>query len=290
MSQALLDSFCRSLMRRNVSGYTLRNYRHAVADFMQRVSKELMAVTFREVAHFVEQLQAQGFAAKTINSKLSAVHQFYDYLHHDHVLGLVNPVRRRDFLREPRPLPRAANAEELALLFQQIRSVRDRALFLVLLRSGLRVAEVVGVELRDVDLRGQTLQVRVAKNRRERLVYLSPDTLEAVAAYLAHRGWPREGKLFVSEKGRSKGHSLSIRGVQKRFERYAQQAGVRLSCHGLRHSLATQLLNQGVRLAVVQELLGHARVTSTQRYARLANRRVREEYFVGMGRILGTEA
>jgi len=81
--------------------------------------------------------------------------------------------------------------------------------------------------------------------------------------------------------------SLSIRGVQKRIEGYARCAGVRVSCHMLRHSLATQLLNQGVRLVVVQELLGHATVTSTQRYARLANRRVREEYFAGMQKILG---
>lgn len=258
-----------------------------MADFLQGVGTELTAATFREVAHFVEQLQAQGFAAKTINSKLSALRQFYDYLHHAHVPGLLNPVRQRDFLREPRPLPRAASAAELALLFRHIHSVRDRALFLVLLRSGLRVAEVVGVELRDVALRGQTLQVRVAKNRRERLVYLSPDTRGALVEYLAPRGWPREGKLFVSEKGGTKGRNLSIRGVQKRLERYAQQAGGRLSCHGLRHSLATHLLNQGVRWAVGQELLGHTRVTSTQRYARLANRRVREEYFAGMRRLLG---
>lgn len=71
--------------------------------------------------------------------------------------------------------------------------MRDRALFLVLVRSGLRVAEVVGVELWDLALRGQTLQVRVAKNRRERLVYLSPDTRGALVEYLAPRGWPGKG-------------------------------------------------------------------------------------------------
>jgi len=151
----------------------------------------------------------------------------------------------------------------------------------------LRVAEVVGVELPDVDLSRQTLRVRDAKNRRERLVYLSPDTVRTVEEYLAHRGWPQDGKVFVGEKGQTKGRSLSVRGVQKRLEGYARRAGVAISCHVLRHSLATHLLNQGVRLVVIQELLGHAHVTSTQRYARLANRRVREEYFQGMEKILG---
>lgn len=259
-----------------------------MAEFSQEVDEAPHTVTFADVAHFVEHLQAKGLAAKTINCKLSAVRQFYEYLRHDQMPEVVNPVRKRDFLREPRPLPRAASEEELGKFFAQIRSVRDRAMFLVLLRSGLRVSEVISLELRDVDLRRQTVRVREGKNRRERLVYLSPDTVRAVGEYLEQRGWPREGKLFVSEKGQTKRRSLSIRGVQKRLEGYARRAGVRISCHGLRHSLATHLLNQGVRLVVVQELLGHAHVTSTQRYARLANRRVREEYFEGMRKILGT--
>ena len=287
MNPELLSHFHRYLRRRNVSGYTVRNYVQAVTEFSQCVNQPLQTVTFVEVGRYVERLQERRLAAKTINGKLSAVRQFYAYLQQDHLPGLVNPVRRRDFLREPRPLPRAASAEDLAQLFSQIHSVRDRALCLVLLRSGLRVAEVVGVELPDIDLSRQTLRVRDAKNRRERLVYLSPDTVRTVEEYLAHRGRPTEGKVFVGEKGQTKGRSLSVRGVQKRLEGYARRAGVAISCHVLRHSLATHLLNQGVRLVVIQELLGHAHVTSTQRYARLANRQVREEYFKGMERILG---
>jgi len=287
MSQPLLTCFRRYLGRRNFSGYTVRHDLHAVAQVHQVVDQALPAVTAADVARVVEHLQAQGVAAKTIHGKLSAVRQFYEYLRHDHMPGLVNPVRQRDFLKEPRPLPRAASDGELINIWAQIRSARDRALFLVLLRSGIRVSEVVGLEIMDVDLWRHTLRVREGKNRRERLVYLSPDTAGVLAEYLEQRGWPRAGKLFVSDKGRTQGQSLSIRGVQKRIEGYARCAGVRVSCHRLRHSLATQLLNQGVRLVVVQELLGHATVTSTQRYARLANRRVREEYFAGMQKILG---
>jgi site-specific recombinase XerD len=287
MDQPLLLSFHRYLRRRNFSGYTVRNYLHAVAQFHHVVGHPPLAVTSAEVAHFVEHSQAKGLAAKTINCTLSAVRQFYEYLRHDHLPGLVNPVRRRDFLKEPRPLPRAASEGHLINLWAEIHSARDRGLFLLFLRSGVRVSEVVGLDVRDVDLRQQTLRVREGKHRRERLVYLSPDTVRVLAEYLEERGWPLAGKLFVSDKGRTRGQSLSIRGVQKRIDGYARRAGVRVSCHMLRHSLATQLLNQGVRLVVVQELLGHSSVTSTQRYARLANRRVREEYFAGMRKILG---
>jgi site-specific recombinase XerD len=287
MSQPLLTSFRRYLQRRNFSGYTVRNYVRAIAEFRQAVDHALPAVTWAEVARFVERLQAEGLAAKTINCKLSAVRQFYEYVRNDHLPDLKNPVRKRDFLKEPKPLPRAASAEQLVSIWTQIRSVRDRALFLVLWRSGVRVSEAIGLELGDVDLRRYTVRIREGKNRRERVIYLSPDTMQALEAYLEQRGWPRAGQLLVSEKGPTQGCSLSIRGVQKRIERYARHAGVQISCHTLRHSLATQRLNQGVRLVVVQELLGHTTVMSTQRYARLANRRVREEYFEGMRKIVG---
>ena len=132
MNPELLSHFHRSLRRRNVSRYTVRNYVQAGIEFSQYVSESLQTVTFVEVGRYVERLQARGLAAKTINSKLSAVRQFYAYLQHDHLPGLVNPVRPRDFLREPRPLPRAASEADLARLFSQIHSLRDRALCLVL--------------------------------------------------------------------------------------------------------------------------------------------------------------
>jgi site-specific recombinase XerD len=113
MSQQLLTSFRRDLGRRNFSGYTVRNYLHAVAQFHQVVDQALLAVTYADVARVVEHLQAQGVAAQTMNGKLSAVRQFYAYLLHDHTPGLVNPVRRRDLLKEPRPLPRAASEGDL---------------------------------------------------------------------------------------------------------------------------------------------------------------------------------
>ena len=278
--------FRRYLLRRNFSRYTVRNYMRALSDFRQSIHCRLSTVTYVEVAQYVEHLQAQGLAAKTINCRLSAVRQFYDFLKQDYLPHLVNPIRERSFLKEPHPLPCPASEEELSEFFAQIHSVRDRALCLILLRSGLRVAEVVSLEVQDVDLRRQTLLVREGKGRRGRLVYLSNDTITALQECLRSRSWRRESKLFVSEKGQNKGRSLSIRGVQKRIQTYARRAGVTLSGHRLRHSFATQLLNQGVRLVALQELLGHAQIATTQRYARLANRRVREEYFAGMNKIL----
>ena len=287
MNRLWLSRFRRYLQRRNFSRYTVRNYLHALAMFLRAVGKKRPeAVTEQDVARYIELLQAQRLVAKTINGRLSAIRQFYEFIKRDYNSESINPVRSWDFLKEPRPLPGAANEEDLIRFFSQIRSLRDRALCFVLLRSGLRVSEAVGLEVRDVDLRRQALKVRLGKNQRERQVYLSNDTVSVLWKYLAQRGWPEQGRLFVSEKGTTLHQSLSVRGVQKRMETYARRAGVQINCHMLRHTMATQLLNQGVRLVVIQELLGHSKVETTQRYARLVNRRVREEYFAGMNKIV----
>jgi site-specific recombinase XerD len=287
MSPPRLTSVRRSLGRRNVSGDPGRHSLHAVAPCHQVVDQALPAVTAADVARFLAHVQAQGVAAQTMHGNRSAVRQFSAYVRHDHMPGLVNPVRQRDCLKDPRPVPRAASEGARLNIWAPRRSGRDRARFLVLWRRGIRVSEVVGLESMDVELGRHTLRVREGKNRRERLVDLSPDTAGVLAESLEQRGWPRAGKLFVSDKGRAQGQSLSIRGVQKRLAGYARCAGVRVSGHRLRHRVATQLLHHGVRLVVVHELLGHATVTRTQRDARLANRRVREAYFAGMQKIFG---
>jgi site-specific recombinase XerD len=123
MSQAWLTNFHRYLARRNFSSYTMRNYLHAVAEFRRVVDHELAAVTYADVACFVECLQTEGLAAKAVNCKLSAVRQFYEYERHDQIPGLVNPVRPRDFLKEPRPLPRTASEGNLGSIWAQIHSV-----------------------------------------------------------------------------------------------------------------------------------------------------------------------
>jgi site-specific recombinase XerD len=110
------------------------------------------------------------------------------------------------------------------------------------------------------------------------IVYFSNDTYEAVKDYLKIRPSTRVKRLFLVEKGLHKGKPLSIRGIQHRFKYYARKTGVNLTCHRLRHTMATQLLNADAMLVSVQELLGHNSIISTQRYCKVSNEKVRRDY------------
>jgi hypothetical protein len=113
------------------------------------------------------------------------------------------------------------------------------------------------------------------------MVYLSDDACAALLAYLEKRT-SKAKELFLVEKGPQKGKPISVRGIQKRIEYYAEKSGLEVSCHCLRHTLATQLLNADAQLSSIQGLLGHAHVTTTQRYCRVANLKVRRDYFKAM--------
>jgi len=133
-----------------------------------------------------------------------------------------------------KPLPRHLTEEELSVFFKVCKTSRDRAMFMLMLRCGLRVAEVVGLTLGDIDL------------RRRRLV----------------------------------------RGIQKRMEYYAKKTGLRVSCHALRHTMATQMLNADAELVTIQDLLGHRWITTTQRYCRISNRKVQRDYYRAMEMVM----
>jgi site-specific recombinase XerD len=123
------------------------------------------------------------------------------------------------------------------------------------------------------------------KGAKDRVVYVSEDARSALAAYLAKRSSKAKG-LFLVQKGPMSGKPLSVRGIQKRIESYARKSGLNVSCHRLRHTMATQLLNADAGLATIQDLLGHGQITTTQRYCRVANLKVQRDYYKAMEVIL----
>jgi site-specific recombinase XerD len=110
------------------------------------------------------------------------------------------------------------------------------------------------------------------------VVYVSPDAQRALVDYLESRAASRVNGVFLVDKGRCKGKSISVRGIQKRMEHYARLCGLRVSCHQLRHTMATQLLNADAALVSIQDLLGHTRIRTTQRYCRVSNLKVQRDY------------
>ena len=151
-----------------------------------------------------------------------------------------------------------------------------------MLNCGLRVSEAVNLRPGDINLTKGILRVMNGKGGKDRVVYLSHDTHEALAEYLKQRRHSKAKKIFLVEKGDYKGKPISVRGIQKRMEYYTKKSGLKVSCHQLRHTMATQLLNADADLVTIQDLLGHTRIRTTQRYCRVSNLKVQRDYHKAM--------
>jgi site-specific recombinase XerD len=150
----------------------------------------------------------------------------------------------------------------------------------------LRVEEVSRLKLAGLDLRRSQVFVHQGKGAKHRVVYLSDDAYEALVGYLRVRPSSRTREVFLVDKGRCRGKAIPVRGIQKRLEYYARQARLKVSCHQLRHTMATQLLNADAALVTTQDLLGHSRIRTTQRYCRVSNLKVQRDYHQAMAVVL----
>jgi site-specific recombinase XerD len=254
--------------------------------FVVWVDVPLQAVTHSKVLTYIDWLLSKRLKPKTINCHLACISGFYQYLYHEKGITITNPVKQGYTLRLSKPLPRFVRDEKLDLFLQTITTPRDYAMFMVMLRCGLRVAETAHLTLAAIDLPGRQIMVCNGKGGKDRVVYISNDAHDAIVTYLQVRPAGKAKKLFLVEKGPCRGKPLSVRGIQKRMEYYARKAALPITCHQLRHTMATQLLNADAELASIQDLLGHNKVTTTQRYCKVSNRKVQRDYFKAMAVIL----
>ena len=280
-------NYSRFLKRRNYSKYTLRNYMNTLKQFVLWLDVPIEQVTHKKLLAFIDHLLDQRLKPKTINCYLNSIRGFYDYLINEEDVAMTNPVKRGYSLRLSRPLPRYLRDEQVSRLFDVIDSPRDRAIFKLMLRCGLRVEEVANLTLAAVDLRRAQVFVYEGKGAKDRVVYLSKDAYQALVQYLkVSRPYSRAKKLFLVDKGRFEGKHLLVRGIQHRMKHYAHKAGLNACCHQLRHTMATQLLNADADIVTIQDLLGHTRIKTTQRYSRVSNRKVQRDYYKAMDRVL----
>jgi site-specific recombinase XerD len=274
------------LKRRNYSDHTRRNYLNRLQHFLVWLPVPVESAEPIHIKHFIDVLLDGRLSPQTINGHLIAIRSFYRYLQEDEQLEIANPVISGLSLRLPKPLPRFLQDSEVRAFFSAISTPRDLAMFMLMLRCGLRVEEVANLVLGAVDHQRNQLMVRNGKGARDRLVYLYDDVAEALADYLQLRPETDEPRIFLVEKGTYKGKPLSVRGIQKRAEYYSEKSGVHVSCHQLRHTMATDLLNAGADIVTIQYLLGHSRIKTTMRYARLSNQKARMDYYQAMDRII----
>jgi integrase/recombinase XerC len=279
-----LAAFLRHLAsEQDASPHTLRSYRADLLEFVQHAGHGdspdwLAAVDARTVRAFLVRLHDRGLDAVTIARKLAAVRSWFRFLVRRGVLER-NVAREVRGPRMPKKLVSFLPIDEAMVLMDGKPAVgperlRDAAVLELLYASGLRVSELAGLDLDDIDRARQTVRV-LGKGRKERIVPYGSRAASALAAHLATRGDAR-GPLFANRRG----GRLTVRSIHSIVRQRAQACGItrRVSPHTLRHTFATHLLDAGADLRMIQELLGHSRLSTTQRYAHVGTDQLMRAY------------
>lgn len=271
-----IESFVNWMRRRNPQARTWRDYRSDLAQFVQVVGdRPPGAVSFQQVDQFVIQQAQRGFKPATINRRLAAIVSLYTFLSDEDPTLMCPVLPHRHGLKEPQRLPRPVQPEILQKFFAVIEDKRDRAMFLLMLRCGLRISEVAQLQLGDLYL-DEPLPRLVAngKGSKERSVYLSPQAERVLRAYLRQRPQTSSPFVFLSYLG----EGMSTTAIHKRLMHYRELAGVNLTAHRFRHTFANDLVTANVGVTSIQKLLGHAWLETTQTYVAANDRQVQADY------------
>jgi integrase/recombinase XerC len=281
----LLEVYVRYLMaEKNLSPYTLRNYRSDLGDFFAHLDGrgiDPLAADRQVMRQYLVGLRDRGVATASVTRKVGTIRSFYKFLVREGKLesspitGVVAPKREKR-------LPVVLRKEDLSAIIEGAREetpqgIRNRAILELMYAAGVRLSEVVGLDVRHVDLDERLVLVR-GKGNKERIVLYGDPADAALRRYLADArpqlAQPGEQALFVNRHGTR----LSGRSIQQIVRKHALKAGLdqRIYPHLLRHSFATHLLDGGAELRVVQELLGHASASTTQIYTHVTEERQRE--------------
>lgn len=287
--QSYVEQYLRHKYRRNCKANTLKQAALSLVQFLSffanRGNRVLEQLSREEIEAFVEVLQDRGLKPATVNTRLRNVYAFVRYLIIEYRGFDRGLMERKVKLKLPDRLPRAIDPQHLDQLLCAINDCRDRALLLLLLRTGMRIGELLNCKLEDIDLSEQKILIyQSAKTSAGRVVYYSADAQQALLAWLQVRD-PNKQQLFYGHKGKP----LCYEAARAIFKKCLQKAGLQhsgYSLHCLRHSFATDLLNAKMPLECLRVLLGHCSLEITRRYARLSDKTREQEYFKAMERIL----
>ena len=287
--EKLLTKYTRHLeLERSISPLTVRNYTSDIKGFLDFLSKNsvdsLDKVNRDIMRSYLGSLHEEGIARSSINRKLSALRSFYRYLAHEKLIK-VDPLATLSAPKLEKRLPTFLNTKDVQRLIESPdastpQGMRDRAMLELLYAAGLRVSEIVNLNLEDVDLSSH--QVRIwGKGSKERMGLIGKPARKALKQYLNDsriklQSDKETNAIFLNRFG----GRMSERSVQRIIRKYAKKAGIdmRIFPHIMRHTFATHLLDGGADLRVVQDLLGHSKLSSTQVYTHVTQSQIRRTY------------
>ncbi|HVA53886.1 MAG TPA: tyrosine recombinase [Acidimicrobiales bacterium] len=288
--EALLDEYFQWLtIEKGRSRATIVSYRRdleALVSWAHDVAIEFVALREDDLERYFNELRASKRAASTVARAVASARGLFSYLVDEGYLA-VDPSARLKGGRRGRTLPKPLGEQEIILLLDSIPStsaveLRDRALLELLYGTGARVSEVVGLALGDLDF-DEELVLLMGKGAKQRLVPMGATLKRALADYLGHGG---RGSLLAARKSskvflNTRGGALTRQGVDFVIHKRALDVGIersRISAHVFRHSCATHMLAHGADIRVVQELLGHASIATTQLYTAVSITTLQREY------------
>jgi site-specific recombinase XerD len=277
------EKYMRHKWRMNHKPHTLMGSFQAIRGFLGFYSSlgknQLQEIVSDDLEAFVEHEQDRGLKVTSVRTRLNYIWAFLRFLIEQDILD-ESILRRKIKLRVPDFLPRAIAPGNVRKILASLKETRDRALILVLLRTGMRIGELLGLKMRDLDVRQKKIHIYEGeKNCLGRVVYLSDDALMALRLWLKKRDKGKE-YLFYGLKTH-----ICYTTAWNIFTKYLREAGLQhkgYTIHSLRHTFASELLNAGMRLECLQLLLGHHDIEMTRRYARLTDKSREEEYFRAM--------
>jgi len=280
-----VETYLRHKWRANNKPKTIESSFTSIKLFLQfygRLGKsDITQIVRSDLEAFIEHEQDRGLYISTVRTRMVSIIAFIHFLMDQDILPL-SFLKRRIRIKLPDTLPRAIPSKDVRTLLRVIDDTRDRALILFLVRTGVRIGEALGLTVNDIDLAEKKVHLIAGeKNDTGRVVYLSHDALFALKRWLAIR--KNETYLFYGQNG-----PLSYSAARSRFHKYLKKARLDQkghTVHSLRHTCASELLNAGMRLEVLQQLLGHSDIEVTRRYARLTDKTREEEYFRAMAKI-----
>ncbi len=281
--QKYVEKFIRYLeIEKNYSVHTLLNYRLDLEDFSKFIAHpEIEKIDYLALRKYLAALKERNLASRSIGRRLSALRSFFKFLTREGYLKS-NPILIVASPKQEKHLPSFMTEEEVTKLIESAlareekdeRGLRDRAILETFYSSGLRISELVGLSVMDFDFISGVIKV-MGKGKKERVVPIGEVAIRALRRYLEARKKQSEA-VFLNKNGRR----ITARGVRGIVEKYIRRAGIKqgVSAHTFRHSFATHLLNRGADLRTVQELLGHANLSTTQIYTHLTTDKLKSVY------------
>ena len=279
-----IESYMRHKWRMNHKPSTLKGSFHAVSSFLTFYAgigkSQLQDIVSGDLELFIEHEQDRELKVTTVRTGLNHLWAFLRFLI-EHNIITEHILKRKIKLKVPDFLPRAIAPGDVRKILAAIKEARDRALVIVLLRTGMRIGEVLGLKMRDLDVREKKIHIYEGeKNSLGRVVYLSDDALMALRLWFKKRDKSKEYLFYGLRRS-----NLCYTAAWDIFTKYLSETRLQdkgYTIHSLRHTFASELLNAGMRLECLQLLLGHRDIEMTRRYARLTDKSREEEYFRAM--------